>query len=90
LENGKVDLIIEKDNVYLKLQIKTVTKSGTQRVIPVRKFSHNMGEYKVTRYTSNDIDYFIGCDLETEDIYIVPISIMEKVKSSISIKQCSK
>lgn len=90
LENGKVDLIVEKDNKYLRLQIKTVTKSGTQRVIPVRKFSHNMGEYKVTRYTADDIDYFIGCDLETEDLYIVPISTIENVKSSISINQCSK
>lgn len=49
-----------------------------------------MGEYKVTRYTANDIDYFIGCDLETEDLYIVPISTIENVKSSISINQCSE
>ena len=49
-----------------------------------------MGEYKVTRYTSNDIDYFIGCDLETEDLYIVPISTIENIKSSISINRCSK
>ena len=27
LENGKVDLIVEKDNKYFRLQIKTVTRN---------------------------------------------------------------
>ena len=43
LENGKVDLIVEKNNVYLKLQIKTVQYDRGKGLIPVRKISHNMG-----------------------------------------------
>ena len=60
LENGKVDLIAEKDNKYIKLQIKTIQiESNGRRIIPVRKISHNMGEYKVKLYTEKDIDYFM-------------------------------
>ena len=88
LENGKVDLIIEKNNTYLKVQIKTVINNCSQRVIPMHKISHNMGEYKVKYYTDKDIDYFIGVDLINEDLYILPISVSQKIKSSISIKQC--
>ena len=88
LENGKVDLIAEKNNIYLKIQIKTVQISNGSRIIPVRKISHNMGEYKIKRYIKDDIDFFIGADLENEDLYILPIAFSSKYSSAISIKNC--
>lgn len=51
----------------------------------MRKISHNQGEYKVHLYTQNEIDYFIGVDIETEDIYVVPINFVENYKSSIAV-----
>ena len=88
LENGKVDLIAEKDNRYIKIQIKTVQTERNSKLIPVRKISHNMGEYKIKYYTKNDIDYFIGVDLETEDLYILPIEFSSQYKSSIRLSSC--
>lgn len=88
LENGKVDLIVEKNNVYLKIQIKTVQYDKNSGKIPVRKISHNMGEYKIKRYTKEDIDFFIGADLENEDLYILPVEFSSKYASSISISSC--
>ena len=88
LENGKVDLIAEKDNRYIKIQIKTVQNEKNSKLIPVRKISHNMGEYKIKYYTKNDIDYFIGVDLETEDLYILPIKFSSQYKSSIRLSSC--
>ena len=32
-----------------------------------------MGQYKIKRYTKEDIDFFIGVDIETEDLYILPV-----------------
>ena len=90
LENGKVDMIIEKNNRYLKIQIKTVQSGQYNKVIPVRKISHNMGEYKIKRYTKEDIDYFVGVDVESEDVYIIPIKFFSKYSSSISVNTCSK
>ena len=60
LENGKVDLIVEKNNVYYRIQIKTIQEYKDSKLIPVRKISHNMGEYKIKTYTKSDIDFFIG------------------------------
>lgn len=88
LENGKVDMIIEKNNKYLKIQIKTVQKAKYSKIIPIRKISHNMGEYKIKRYTKKDIDYFVGVDVDAEDIYILPINFLSKYSSAISIKNC--
>lgn len=90
LENGKVDLIIEKFNKYLKIQIKTVQWSQTYKAIPMRKISHNMGEYKVKTYSSDDIDYFIGVDLDTDDLYILPVSFSSQYASSVSIAKCTE
>ena len=90
LENGKVDFIMEKDNKYLKIQVKTVQTDRNQRSIPMRKISHNMGEYKVKLYTENDINYFIGVDLEQQDLYILPIAFSSQYKSSISINKCQE
>lgn len=90
MENSKVDLIIEKNNIYKRLQIKLVQNGqGSSRVIPMRKISHNMGEYKVKWYTSEDIDYFVGVDLSTEDVYILPIEFSSQYKSCIAVSKCS-
>ena len=90
LENGKVDMIIEKNNRYLKIQIKTVQETKYNKTIPVRKISHNMGEYKIKRYTKEDIDYFVGIDVDTEDVYILPVAFSSQYSNSISVNSCSK
>lgn len=51
--------------------------------LPVRKISHNQGEYKIHHYTENEIDYFVGVDRNTYDIYIVPIQFASKYANSI-------
>lgn len=88
LENGKIDLIAEKDNKYIRIQIKTAKYSDSKhknKLIPVFKVSHNMGQYKIHWYTKDEIDYFIGVDVDTEDIFIIPIDIIEKYKSSMAL-----
>jgi len=85
MENGKVDMIVEKENKYFRLQIKTVQESKGKKCIPVRKISHSMKEYKISTYSKEEIDFFIGVDIECEDVYILPISFSEQYKSTISI-----
>ena len=90
LENGKVDLIVEKNNVYFKIQIKTIQTENNKKIIPLRKISHNMGEYKIKLYTKDDIDFFIGADIESNDLYILPISFSSKYTRSVSINSCQE
>lgn len=85
LENGKIDCIAIKNNILLKFQIKIITKDRGSKKLPVRKISHNQGEYKVHLYTADEIDYFVGSDIETGDLYIVPINFVEQYRSSISV-----
>lgn len=86
LENGKVDSIAIKDNKLLRFQIKIISyeKDGSKKLY-VRKVSHNMGNYKYKYYTDEDIDFFIGCDINTNNVYIIPISFSSKYKNCISL-----
>lgn len=91
LENGKIDLIAEKDNKYIRIQIKTTQtvisskNNHISRYVPLCKVSHNMGKYKIHRYTKEEIDYFIGVDVDTEDLYILPINVVEKFRRTIAL-----
>ena len=85
LENTKRECIACKNGQLIKIQIKTIQMDRGYKKLPVRKISHNQGEYKIFNYTSDEIDYFVGVDIDTEDLYIVPIDIVEKYKSAISV-----
>lgn len=85
LENTKIDCIAIKNNQLIKFQIKTIQIDSGSKKLPVRKISHNQGEYKVHLYTTDEVDYFVGVDVDTEDLYIVPINFIEQYKSSIAI-----
>lgn len=86
LENTKIDCIAIKNNQLFRFQIKTIQKNRNQKILPVRKISHNQGEYKIHHYNANEIDYFVGSDLENDDLYIVPIDFVIQYKSSIGVK----
>lgn len=85
LENTKIDCIAIKNNQIIRFQIKTIQKDRNRKVLPVRKISHNQGDYKIHHYDATEIDYFVGSDLETDDLYIVPIGFIVQYKSSIGI-----
>ena len=83
LENTKIDCIAIKANILIRMQIKILAKD---KRLPVRKISHNQGEYKIFRYDASTIDFFIGVDLDTEDIYIVPVEFSSKYSTSIGYR----
>ena len=84
LEDTKIDCIIVKGCNLWKLQIKTIQSDRGHKFFPVRKITHNQGEYKIKLYSQDEIDFFIGADLETEELYIVPSSFSSQYKSTIS------
>ena len=86
LENTKIDCIIIKSSQLIKIQIKTIQTDRNKKVLPIRKISHNQGQYKIHLYDKTEVDYFIGVDIDTEDLYIVPIEIIMNYKSAIGIK----
>ena len=87
LEDTKIDCIILKNKYLWKIQIKTLLldKKTNKKYLPVRKIGHNEGEYKIHHYTSDEIDFFFGIDTDTNDVYVCPISFIEKYGSSISL-----
>ena len=90
LEDTKIDCIIIKSNILLKLQIKKIQEDRGHKIMPVRKVNHNLESYKIVYYDDTNVDYLVGVDLDTEDIYFVPIEVVSQYKSAISISSISQ
>ena len=86
-EDTKVDAVIIKGNKIYKVQIKTIITEHSYKKLPVRKINHNRNHYMINLYSETDIDYFIGVDLDTEDVYIVPSAITSQYTNSICISK---
>lgn len=89
LENTPIDCIVIKNGKLNKIQIKTIQLCRGYKVLPVRKLSNNRGINKQKHYTSKDVDFFLGVDLDTNLIYVVPMAAIEKYTSAISINNLS-
>jgi hypothetical protein len=56
------------------------------REITVKKTNHNNSiGYKVYNYSLTDIDFFVGVDISSKDIYVIPSVIWSKYKSTMAI-----
>lgn len=85
LENTAVDCIVIKEHKLSRIQIKTIQHDTRgSSFMPVRKLSNNRNKNKQKLYSSLDVDFFIGVDLENEITYVVPIEVVSKYTSSIS------
>lgn len=88
LEDTKIDCIAIKGEYLLKIQIKILSYDArdNRKYLPVRKISHNQGEYKIHRYNTDEIDFFFGVDIDTEDVYVCPVSFTSKYANSIGLR----
>lgn len=82
-EDSKVDLIYELENRYIKVQVKCF---GTGNSIAVRKIGVNSKtNTKIYWYTEKDVDAFAAVDLNTNSVYMIPISYIITFRSTISL-----
>ena len=77
-EDSPIDLLIEKDGSYKRIQVKTT--KPINGVIHCRLKSSN--NWQVKKYSKDDIDYFGIYDYENKKGYLIPI---EKVAGMTEI-----
>lgn len=87
-ENTKVDTILEKENVYIRVQVKKIiSPKNSKKYMVFRKPSHSLTKHSFYRYTSEDIDFMVGVDIDTHDCYILPIETSCIIRSSKLVKK---
>jgi hypothetical protein len=77
-EDSAIDLLIEKDGIYKRIQVKTTRPIAG--VIHCRLKSSN--NWQVKKYTKKEIDYFGIYDYQNKKGYLIPI---EKVVGMIDV-----
>ena len=82
-EESKCDFILEKDFKLIKLQVKitSINESGSKQIV-TRKLTHSKTTHKTHYYTSKEIDFYVGVDIDELDLYILPMEVYSEIKSS--------
>lgn len=81
-KDSKVDFIISRSNKYFRIQVKCITDKDE---ITFRKLTHSKTAHKQYHYSCKDIDFFVGVDLKTFDLYILPITNI--YRSSVKVNK---
>lgn len=86
-EESKCDFILEKNYKLIKIQIKITSKNylkdgSESKCILTRKLTHSKTEHKTHHYTKEEIDFYMAIDIETLDLYILPMDVYSEIKSS--------
>ncbi len=86
----KVDLILINPKNYKRYtcQVKCIsnpknTKRG--RKLPVRKLTHSKTTHKTHHYSKDNIDFFVGVDVENEEVYVLLMSFVETYRGAIAL-----
>ena len=77
-ENGRVDVLVGE--TLQRCQVKTLVGGG----LPLRKCGYK-SNVKVRRYTAEQVDFMIGVDAQTMDIFVVPSTIFKTHRNNVSI-----
>lgn len=91
-DDGKVDLIyINHNGENKRVQVKTfffVEKGGL--CINVRKMHTNSKGSTARMYTSEDVDEFAAVNVETGEVFLIPISFVSSYKATIFYQTVKK
>lgn len=79
---SQIDLIAEREGKLLRFQCKASTPKKGVLKLCLRKYGPN---YCFT-YKEKDIDFFSLYDLENENLYIVPSSVLQRCKNMFVLR----
>jgi len=87
-EDGRVDVVVGR--ALVRCQVKLVAPySGVSesKGISIRKVGVNSKtNTKLYSYTAEDVDYMVGVDIDSFDVYVVPMDALEGYTRSVSCR----
>ena len=92
-ENSRYDLLVDNGKNIYRVQVKTIYMSKAKRrygqyMMACYSANQNIGRKK---YTSDEVDFIIGCNEHTHEVYIFPIDDIDgRVEISFNEKRKSK
>lgn len=89
LENRRYDIRFSeaKGDVSYRVQVKMIRE---QRYVPLVSSTRNAKKIKTASYCMTDVDFIAGVDINTCDVYLIPLNEIQDHCTSISIKDFKK
>lgn len=89
-KDGIYDFVIEKDNVFSKVQVKTLRDMEDKYAISFKSTSHNRTGNTMKNYSSTDIDLFVGVDIYNNKVVQIPFNKSNKSEMYLRKDACEK
>jgi hypothetical protein len=86
--SSKVDVIV--GNNLRRCQVKTIRISNNMKFLPLTKVNSHLSKVNTHRYSDLDIDVMVGVDIDTFDVYIAPIALLDTYKTTVSLSTLEK
>ncbi len=74
------DLVVERDGVFKKLQVKTKPIGESKQLNFVKNINYSCGKKQFVEYNEEDFDYLCACKFPY--VYVIPFN---KIKSKTSV-----
>lgn len=83
-EDGPVDLLIHKNGIFKKVQVKAAKPVNGTIACKLRSTNN----WQIKKYSKKDIDFFALYDYENKKGYLIPIKDVEGM-SEVKIRLCN-
>lgn len=81
------DLVVEVDGALKKVQIKTTQQKNGVLVARCKRVTNiTCGKQVRTTYTSDDLDYLIVYDIDTQQCYNIPLDLVDETEDSLNLR----
>jgi len=87
-EDGRVDVVVGRALVRCQVKLVAPYSGASQsKGISIRKVGVNSKtNTKSYSYTAKDVDYIVGVDIDSLDVYVVPMAALEGYTRSVSCR----
>lgn len=83
MSGGKIDVAV--GGSLRRCQVKVITDNGGSKGIILHSVARTAGVTTISRYTAEQVDFMVGVDTTTFDVFIVPIEIALKNQRFLSV-----
>lgn len=77
-KDGIYDFVIERNNIFKRVQVKTLRDMGDKYAMSFKSTSHNRSGNTVKHYSQGDIDIFVGVDIYNSRVLEIPFNKSNK------------
>ena len=88
-DGSRYDLIVDRDGVFYRIQVKTLSKSGQAPIGYIKytedTYGKGLQQRTIPKYQGHEFDILAVVDRETKEVYYIPVSEIDFSKPNVPV-----